>query len=169
MIYHFPGGPYGPPGKYLELPMPIFDTSFTVQAPLCAVAAFHSSTQALRQLTPPPIITQLRYIEPLGEGSRAEFTLWFGPFPVRWSAVHSQVDALHGFTDTQQSGPLATWQHTHHFTALDAHSTRVNEHIVYTYPSGWRGWRARLLFNPLALRFMFAYRAWVTRRLAPRV
>jgi len=145
--------------------MPIFETSFTVAAPLAAVAAFHSSTLALAQLTPPPIFAQLRHIEPLGEGSRAEFTLWFGPFPVRWSAVHSRVDPLHGFTDTQVSGPLAAWQHTHRFDALDARSTRVREHIEYTYPPGWRGLLPRLLFNPLALRGMFAYRAWATRRL----
>ena len=28
-----------------------------------------------------------------------------------------------------------------------------------------RGGPARLLFNPLTLRFMFVYRAWVTRRM----
>lgn len=148
--------------------MPVFDTSFTITAPLSAVAAFHSNTLALRQLTPPPIIAQLRHIEPLGEGSRAEFTLWFGPFPVRWSAIHSQVDPLHGFTDTQESGPLSAWQHTHRFDALDPQTTRVREHIEYTYPQGWRGILPRLLFNPLALRFMFAYRAWSTRRLVCR-
>ena len=147
--------------------MPIFETSFTIPAFLPAVAAFHRGTEALRQLTPPPIFVQLLQVEPLAEGSRSEFILWFGPFPVRWVAVHSKVDSLHGFTDTQVSGPLAAWQHTHRFEALNRGETRIHEHIEYEYPPGWRGLWARLLFNPLGLRLMFAYRAWATRRLVP--
>ena len=53
------------------------------------------------------------------EGAVADFTLWFGPLPLRWTAVHSEVSAQHGFTDTQQRGPLASWRHTHRFEALD--------------------------------------------------
>jgi ligand-binding SRPBCC domain-containing protein len=144
--------------------MPVFNTSFTVSAPIQAVSAFHHGTEALKMLTPPPVMVSLKSIEPLAEGSRSEFTLWFGPFPVHWVAVHSQVDPLHGFTDIQQSGPMAAWRHTHHFETL-GQGTKVSEHIEYTYPAGIRGLWTRLLFNPLALHFMFAYRAWNTRRL----
>jgi ligand-binding SRPBCC domain-containing protein len=147
--------------------MPVFNTSFTISAPLQAVAAFHRGTEALKQLTPPPVWASLKSIEPLAEGSRSAFTLWFGPFPVHWVAVHSRVDPLHGFTDTQESGPLAAWRHTHHFETT-GQGTRVSEHIEYAYPAGLRGLWARLLFNPLALRFMFAYRAWNTRRLVEK-
>ena len=149
--------------------MAIFDTSFLVNAPLSAVAAFHSGSGALKQLTPPPIFVQLHKVEPLAEGSRSEFTLWFGPIPVRWVAIHSQVDGLFGFTDTQLTGPMAAWQHTHHFEAVKDGSTRISEHIVYAYPSGLRGLGVRLLFNPLGLRLMFAYRAWITRHLVHSV
>ena len=141
-----------------------FDHHFTVPAPLAAVAAFHRDARALPRLTPPPIFVQLRRVDPLGEGAIADFTLWFGPLPVRWVAVHSQVDRLHGFTDTQQSGPLKFWRHTHRFEAIDATSTRVSEHVEFEHHSGWRGWLSRLLYNPLALGFLFNYRAWVTRR-----
>ena len=147
--------------------MPVFETSFLVPASLIAVAAFHRGTEALKKLTPPPVFVQLHIVEPLAEGSRSEFSLWFGPFPVRWVAVHSQVDALHGFTDTQLSGPLASWQHIHRFEAVNEGSSRISEHIEYAYPPGWRGLWARMLFNPLGLHLMFAYRAWITRRLAP--
>lgn len=144
--------------------MAIFETSFFVPAPLSAVADFHRGTGALKYLTPPPIYVQLHQVESLAEGSRSEFSLWFGPFSIRWVAVHSQVDPLHGFTDTQICGPMASWQHSHRFVAVDGGTTRVIEHIEYAYPTGWRGLRARLLFNPLSLRLMFAYRAWMTRR-----
>jgi ligand-binding SRPBCC domain-containing protein len=94
----------------------------------------------------------------------AEFTLWFGPVPLRWVAVHSNVSAQHGFTDTQQRGPLKAWRHTHRFEAVDASTTHVSEHIEYEYPSGLPGLLAHLLFTPPALSFLFTYRQWVTRR-----
>jgi ligand-binding SRPBCC domain-containing protein len=141
-----------------------FDYQFTVPVPLEAVAAFHHDTRALPHLTPPPIRVQLHRVDPLAEGAIADFTLWFGPVPVRWVALHTQVDPLHGFTDTQQAGPLLFWRHTHRFDAIDAATTRVREHIEYQYKPGWRGWFSRVLYNPLALSFLFGYRRWVTRR-----
>ena len=80
--------------------MPEFRHSFTVDAPLAAVRAFHHDTGVLRQLTPLPIIARVHAFEPLADGSQAEFTLWFGPLPLRWQAVHSDVGP-NGFTDTQ--------------------------------------------------------------------
>lgn len=148
--------------------MPVFDYTFTVRAPLAAVAEFHRDTRALRRLSPPPLWVQLHRVDPLGEGAVAEFTLWFGPLPVRWRAVHSGVHPEQGFTDTQERGPLQTWRHTHRFEAVSAALTRVREHIEYTYPAGPSGWLARLLFAPPALRFLFAYRQWATRRALER-
>lgn len=144
--------------------MPTFDYAFIVNAPLQAVADFHRDTRALKRLSPPPLFVQLHRVDPLSEGAVAEFTLWFGPIPLRWLAVHSDVSAQHGFTDTQQRGPLKSWRHTHRFEAVDARTTRVREHIEYDYPAGLPGLLARLLFSPPALTFLFAYRRWVTRR-----
>jgi ligand-binding SRPBCC domain-containing protein len=140
-----------------------FDYAFAVRASLAAVADFHHDTHALKRLTPPPLFVQLHRVEPLAEGSVADFTLWFGPLPVRWVAVHSNVDARRGFTDTQQAGPMKAWKHTHQFESVSADLTRVSEHIEYAHYSGWRGLFSRLLFNPLALRLLFFYRGLVTR------
>ena len=68
------------------------------------MAAFHKYTRALRQLTPPPLIVQFNDVGSLGEGSVADFTMWAGPVPVRWAAVHSQVTEQNGFVDTQKRG-----------------------------------------------------------------
>lgn len=141
----------------------VFDYSFTVRAPLAAVAEFHHDTRALKRLTPPPLFAQLHRVEPLAENSVAEFTLWFGPLPVHWVAIHSSVDPQRGFTDTQQSGPMLYWQHTHRFEAVDDGATRVSEHIEYAHHPGRRGVFSRLLFNPPALRALFFYRGLVTR------
>ena len=139
-----------------------FHYTFIVAAPVTAVSAFHHDTRVLRKLTPPPIFVQIHRLAPLGEGSEAEFTLWFGPIPVRWLAVHSQVGP-HGFTDTQVRGPLQMWQHTHRFTAVSPTRTQVTESIVYEYAPGLRGLLSRLLFARPALWFLFTARKLLTR------
>ena len=140
----------------------VFDFQFTVEAPLQAVATFHSDTRALKDLTPPPIITQIHRVEPLAEGSRAEFTLWFGPLPIRWCAVHSEVGP-HGFTDTQESGPMKHWVHTHRFTAISDERTQIHEHIEYAHFGGLRGLFSRLLFFRPGLYMLFTARKLLTR------
>ena len=143
--------------------MAIFDYSFEVAATVEMVSAFHKDTSVLKKLTPPPIIAQIHDFEPLGEGSKADFTLWFGPVPVRWQAVHSDV-SLNGFTDTQVKGPLKRWQHQHRFSAIDEETTVVSEHIDYEHDSGRRGLWSRLLFSNLGLFMLFTARKIITRR-----
>jgi ligand-binding SRPBCC domain-containing protein len=141
-----------------------FHYSFLVKAPVTRVAQFHHDTRALKRLTPPPIIAQIHYVEPLAENSVAEFTLWFGPLPIRWKAVHTAVDMLHGFTDVQQEGPLKYWAHTHTFIPVNAGITKVREHIEFEHHSGIRGLLSRLLFPHIGLVMLFSYRKWMTRR-----
>ena len=99
----------------------------------------------------------------MADSSISEFTLWMGPVPVHWRAVHSQVSD-HGFTDIQQDGPMAIWRHAHRFEALDDHTTQLHEHIDFKHHPGLRGLLTRLLFNQLALKALFTYRKWATRR-----
>jgi ligand-binding SRPBCC domain-containing protein len=46
-----------------------YQHSFTEKAPLSTVAAFHSDTRALRDLTPPPMTVKSNNVESLTEGS----------------------------------------------------------------------------------------------------
>jgi ligand-binding SRPBCC domain-containing protein len=149
--------------NYPSFAMNQFQYQFTVSAPVTAVAQFHKDTTILKKLSPPPIFVQIHAFEPLAEGSKADFTMWFGPLPLRWLAVHSDVDPRHGFTDTQQTGPLAFWQHTHRFTAVDETTTLVTESIQYRHDRGRRGLLSRLLFNRPGLFLLFSYRKWRTR------
>ncbi|MDX1613022.1 MAG: hypothetical protein R3300_01860 [Candidatus Promineifilaceae bacterium] len=142
--------------------MPTFDYKFTVDAPRQAVTDFHHDTSVLRKLTPPPVFVQIHDFEPLGEGSRAEFTMWFGPLPMRWRVIHQDVGP-HGFTDVQVSGPLRHWAHQHQFKALGPEQTLVHEHIEYAHKSGLRGFFSRLFFNPGALAALFTARKLLTR------
>ena len=142
--------------------MPVFTYQFTVNAPLTAVRDFHQDTSALKKLTPPPLWAQIHTFEPMAEGSKADFTLWFGPVPVRWQAVHFNITD-NGFTDRQERGPLNSWQHTHRFTAVNHTTTRVKDQIQYEYPAGWRGLFCRLLFNKPGLTVLFTGRKLLTR------
>lgn len=142
--------------------MPTFEYEFIVNAPQSAVADFHYSA-SIKTLTPFPIIVQVHYHEPLGEGSRSNFTLWFGPWPVHWKVVHRDVDQ-NGFTDRQLRGPLKRWQHTHRFIARDDHKTQVSEHIEYEYRSGLSGLLSRLIFSGPALTILFKVREMITRK-----
>lgn len=147
--------------------MPVFDYRFSVEAPLVDVAAFHHDTSALKRLTPPPTIVQLRDIQPLAEGSVSKFTLWVGPLPLHWTAEHRGVSE-NGFTDVQTDGPARKWEHTHTFTPTSDSVTEIHEHIEYEHKSGFWGLVTRFLFAKPNLLIMFAYRRWVTRRALER-
>lgn len=140
-----------------------FRHSFTVDAPVNAVAEFHYQPGAMKQLTPLPLVMQVHKAEPVAEGSQTRFTLWFGLLPVRWHALHSQVTSR-GFIDTQVSGPLRAWRHAHRFVALDPHTTRVEDHIVYTHAEGIKGLFSHLMFSRPGLLYLFTARKYLTRR-----
>jgi ligand-binding SRPBCC domain-containing protein len=144
--------------------MATFNHTFTVQASLEQVAAFHNDTRVLKRLTPLPVIVQLRRFDPLGEGAVADFTLWFGPLPIHWIALHQDFHPLFGFTDIQQRGPFKRWVHRHTFIAEAEDRTLVSDSIDYEHYPGWKGLLTRLLFSPLGLFITFTYRKWVTRR-----
>lgn len=143
--------------------MPVFNFRFSVAAPLEAVREFHRDTSALKRLTPPPTIVQLHNVEPLAEGSVSRFTLWIGPLPLRWKAVHKNVSE-HGFTDVQTEGPAEKWEHTHTFSPETETLTEVREHIEYEHKRGFRGLVTRVLFARPNLYLMFTYRKCITRQ-----
>ena len=129
---------------------------FEVKASLTAVSEFHGDSRALCQLTPPPIWVQFHQVEPLAEGSMADFTMWLGLLPVRWTAVHTQVTP-HGFIDTQKRGPFKRWIHRHSFRELDNGKIEVVDEIE-AEPGNLVS-----RFMWLTLPVLFAYRGWRTR------
>jgi ligand-binding SRPBCC domain-containing protein len=143
-----------------------FRHAFKVEAGLEAVAQFHQDTRALKKLTPPPVFAQLHQVQPLAEGSLAEFTMWMGPFPVRWLARHENVDPQKGFTDVQERGPFKSWRHIHTFRSLDENRSEVQDEIFAEPGLGfYNGLVSRLMW--LNLPILFAYRGWATRRNIP--
>ncbi len=143
--------------------MSTFEHSFVVNASVAEVARFHGAAEAFRSLVPPGMLLQIHLQEPLANDSINEFTMWMGPIPVYWKAVHSNVGPT-GFTDTQAAGPIRSWVHCHTFERVSDRETAVVDRIEYQHYTGWRGVRSQLLFSRIGLRFLFAWRAWATRR-----
>lgn len=143
--------------------MPVFAFRFSVDASVQAVSAFHFEPGILKTLTPPLMIMQVHHFEPIAEESVADFTMWMGPVPVRWRAVHSDVSEF-GFTDTQVAGPMKSWKHTHRFESVSKEVTQVHEHIEYEHHAGLRGLWSRMLFPPPGLLALFTIRRMITRR-----
>ena len=142
--------------------MTVFDFRFTVNATLQAVSEFHFQPGILKTLTPPLMIMQVHRFDPLANGSIGEFTMWMGPIPVRWKALHSDVSET-TFTDTQVSGPMKSWVHCHTFTALDEQTTEVHEHVEFEHFGGLKGLLSLLLFPHPALFVLFTIRKIITR------
>ena len=143
--------------------MAVFEFRFTVNAPVEVVSDFHFQPGILKTLTPPMMIMQVHLFEPLAEDSVAEFTMWMGPVPVRWKALHSAVSTT-GFTDTQVAGPMKRWVHTHRFIAVDRVTTEVREHIEYEHHRGLKGLWSRMLFPGPGLWALFTIRKLITRK-----
>lgn len=141
-----------------------FVKSSLIDTSLAAITDFHSDPRALARLTPPPICMQLHRDDrrSLTDGE-IDFTLWFGPLPIRWLARHEPGPTPHSFADSQVKGPLAYWRHEHIFTEVSG-GIELTDRITIAHRRAPLGLLTRLAFDGLPLRILFAYRHWRTRR-----
>ncbi len=125
---------------------------------------FHANPGAFQRLAMPPMIVKVHQDKrkSLTEGT-VDFTIWFGPLPIRWEAAHLPGPTGHSFIDRMDHGPLASWEHTHLMEKV-TDGVRLTDRISFRHHPGLRGWLTRLLFDGLPLRLLFAYRHWRTRR-----
>ena len=141
-----------------------FEMTSTLPATVDAVMRFHQDPRALARLTPPPIIMQLHRDERRSlTAGELEFTLWFGPIPIRWLARHEPGPTPHSFADSQVKGPLAYWRHEHIFAEVEG-GVQLTDRIELAHRRGLPGVLTRLAFDGQPLRLLFAYRHWRTRR-----
>lgn len=142
----------------------VFRKSSVIKTSLAEIRRFHEAPRALASLTPPPIRMRVQRDDrlSLSEGE-IEFTLSFGPIPIRWVARHEAGPTPDSFADAQVNGPLAYWRHEHIFTEV-AGGVQLTDRITLAHRSGFAGLLTRLAFDGLPLRLLFAYRHWRTRR-----
>ena len=141
----------------------IFSHRFRVHAPLAAVAAFHRRPETLAELTP-LLRVQLDQAQRVEEdGDELAFRIWIGPWPLRWRARIEGLTST-GFVDRQLSGPFRLWVHRHTFVPIDAETTIVQDEVRADLRRQL-SWGVIGLAMWLSLPFLFAFRAWKTRRL----
>ncbi len=148
----------------------IFERRTVIPATMAQVIGFHNQPNAIRLLTPPPVIIQMHHDgrKSLTDGE-LDFTLWFAALPVHWIARHEPASAESGFQDRMISGPMAFWLHEHRFRAVSG-GVELTDHLTYEHrASGFWGIFTRLVFDGLPLHLLFIYRHWRTRTLAPKV
>lgn len=137
---------------------------FQVNAPLSRVAEFHRQSASMAAITPPPMIVKIHQApDVLAQGDEMDFTIWLGPFPIRWLARIENVSP-NGFTDRQLRGPFNEWVHRHTFSAADDQITEVKDEINLHLSSQPLLWLVGLGMR-LGLPVLFAYRAWKTRKI----
>ena len=140
-----------------------FETSSILKTTMENILHFHQDPSALGKLTPPPIFTQLRDDRrvSLTEGD-LEFTLWFGPIPIKWYARHESGPTPTSFADRMIEGPMAYWRHEHIFEAVPE-GIKLTDRVTLAHHAGIKGLLTRLVFDGLPLRILFFYRHLRTR------
>lgn len=95
---------------------PIFRRRVRLPASAEQAFAWHARPGAFERLAPP--WEQVRLVSADGglqPGARVELALRQGPLTLRWVAVHGELRPGRLFTDRQESGPFALWEHAHRF------------------------------------------------------
>lgn len=128
--------------------------------------AFFSQAKNLLAITPPSYGLEILSggEQPVTVGALIVLRIRLAPgIHRKWITEISEVEAGHHFTDLQERGPFAYWEHHHEY--LDAPGgTRVIDRIRYAMPFGLLGRLAHPIVRA-RLEAMFAERA---RRLAQR-
>lgn len=140
-----------------------FEKRTTMPTSMERMFAFHEDPSALAKLSPPPIFMQLHQDgrKSLTEGE-LDFTLWFGPLPIRWLAQHQPGPTPNSFADMMLKGPMAYWRHEHIFEQA-ADGVTLIDRVTLAHKPGLTGLLTRLMFDGLPLQFLFFYRHLRTR------
>lgn len=136
-----------------------------LHAPLTAVFDFFSQAENLSVLTPPGMGFNIRTPLPIAmhAGRLIDYKISLGPFSFPWRTRIEQWQEQSHFVDAQLIGPYASWFHEHRFEAIDAHTTKMTDHVYYRVglkkiPLGPLGRLIERKFVRPQLRGIFSYR-----------
>lgn len=140
-----------------------------VAAPLDEVFAFFSDAANLEALTPP--FLHFRILTPLPiamhVGARIDYQLSLFGVPLRWRTRITDWQPGRSFVDEQESGPYASWRHTHEFEAR-GDGTLMRDVVSYLEPFGALGGLAHVLFVGRTLDRIFDFRRDAVEHLLTR-
>ncbi len=104
---------------------------------------------AFRILTPSPVR--------MHTGARIEYRVALFGVPVRWRSRITSYEPGRGFTDEQESGPFALWNHVHEFREHPL-GTWMLDRVDYRPRFGLLGTLAQYLFVGRLVRRIFEHR-----------
>lgn len=135
--------------------------SVTVPAPAAVLHAFHLDTRNAPLISP----GGARFLRiagefPVREGSVVHLRVRQAPMPFAqtWRVRIAEVRDDTLVTDVAERSPFASWRHEHRFQELDAHHTRMTDHVEYRLPLGPLGRLADRLVVRRMLTRMFTER-----------
>lgn len=95
--------------------------------------------------------------ERLAAGSRIEYRIRWTLVTLRWVTRITRWSPPDAFEDVQESGPYASWTHTHRFVPL-AGGVEMHDRVAYALPFGLLGRAVHRLVVRRQLEAIFDYR-----------
>jgi hypothetical protein len=125
---------------------------------------WHARPGAFERLSPPfdpvEVVERRGGLEP---GARTVVRFRFGPLHRRWTAVHTALEPGRSFTDRQEEGPFALWEHVHRMIPEGERRSTLEDDIRYRLPLGAAGRAVGAREVRARLESLFAYRHAITR------
>jgi uncharacterized protein (TIGR01777 family) len=125
---------------------------------------WYARPDAFARLNPPwAPVELLERSGGLEVGARTVVRMRFGLFPQTWVAEHTDYEEGRMFRDAQQSGPFASWVHTHRFLEEAEDQSILEDAIEYVLPMAGLGRTFAGGFTRKALTRVFDYRHQITQ------
>jgi hypothetical protein len=143
------------------------ERTLRVERPVDEVFAFFADAANLEAIT--PAFLRFRILTPMPVemrvGARIDYALSLFGVPLRWRTRITGWEPGVRFVDEQESGPYASWRHTHEFEAEPGGATTVRDLVEYAMPFGPLGRVAHALIVRRALDRIFDHRREAIQRL----
>jgi ligand-binding SRPBCC domain-containing protein len=139
----------------------VLEKETLIQAGPAIVWDFFSSPHNLAQITPPYMRFRIKNCPSAKEiynGMLIRYRVSpLAGIPLGWVTEIKDIKKGSRFTDVQQHGPFALWEHTHIFEAA-GNDVLMTDRVRYALPLGLLGVWARKLFVKRQLEEIFEYR-----------
>lgn len=120
----------------------ILKTEQIVHAPIEEVWSFFSTPKNLNALTPSDMAFEVTSgnVDRMYQGQIISYQIEILPkIKQSWVTEITHVQQKEFFVDEQRFGPYTMWHHEHHFQAIDAQTTQMNDIVSYKLPFGLLG------------------------------
>lgn len=133
-----------------------------IQGDLHEIWDFFSTPENLSLITPPELgfkILQKDSSDRIFSGMKIHYTVRpLAGIPLRWITCIKDVDPYKSFTDVQEKGPYAFWEHKHVFIA-EENGVLMKDLITYRLPFSWLGGWIQKHIIAKKLNTIFNYRS----------